>query len=351
MADKQNIHNTDPLLLEFRNQYGKVARITIDDDTKIYLRGLSFGEWTDLNREVKVELLEDGTINYDFSDKGVHRYIIPCVLYPHELSDSILTKPVNINFITTTVLNITDFDKNEVLLSKYKRALGRQQLLASGIKRQLISTYGIQVLDYMKTASVDDIIELIAMGEWIKQDFGTFAQDLGYDNIVPINKLGKIDAKQMSALLQEWLFDEVAPQTGSPQNTTVSHLEISKPIPAHVPTPREAPTVNPVEVLTKDTDDSTPKENITISQVPQYIKKETEKQRVIKEPNLYNGDPSQMDPVLQERNAKEFGGQLINIWNESQIALYNEIMKDPDEVKTGDDLVNKDLEAWTQVGE
>ena len=262
-------------------------------------------------------------MSYDLDEKSIEQHIVPCVLSPIPIPDEIRSKPVHMNLISTTVLNITDFDNGDVLLEKYKKALARQQLMATEMKRQLVMTYGIDVLKYLKTATVDEVMELVAMGEWLRQDLGQFAHSIGHSELIPVSPSGKINKDKLIKQLQSWLFES-------------EKVDVTTPTPKKSDTKQDAPgfdfkkMISDVEKTTPAAHDpekpNPPREKVTISTIQQKENKDkVHDLSRLREPKLYSGD---LSPDLQKRNKIEFNGNLINIWNENMVTLYEKMHAD-----------------------
>jgi len=344
MPDNKDIYS-DADLIEFRNLHGKVAKVPIDD-IDVYMRSLKFGDWTELVRGTDLKVNEKGEVRYDISDKLIAQYVIPCVLKPIPLPETITSKPYKINLIVQTVLNITDYDKVEIMFKKYTKALGRQQLLAMEIKRRLVATYGIQIWSHIKDANIDDIIELVAMGEWISQSLGDFGRTLGVDDLIPMKRKGKnivIDEDKLSEVLNQWLYDYET-EVATPKQPTISNVAVPPP----PPIPEKMPLqVNDAKLDTIMKQSPPPPQVIqqpvpskpimTISDVEEHTAATKQQQinsakhpdlNILKEPKLYDAHPDTMSPYVLERSKKEFGGSLTNMWNENQVALYDKIHED-----------------------
>lgn len=373
-----NESNVDNDLVKFRNEYGKVARLRLDN-IDIYIRPLYFDNWTKVVRETSFTFDDNNNIKHDIKDKTISKYILPCVIKPNPLPDEIVNKPIHLDNIVDTVLNITEFDDVEKMISKYKRALGKQQLIAMETKAKLISTYGVVILDYLKTASADDVIELIVIGEWMSQNPGEYAKLLTNHDIIPRNQRGKIDPKALYQLLNTWLYDvDNVPDTDGPEtgsNDNVSIFDVNKqeaPAPVTKPKKQQPAKQKQTDINIFDVDtvnkkkkqptkNNNNKSNVTtiddIEETTQDDNKhkpsELDIERV-KEPKLYDNNPENLDPMLRKRNIKEFGGNLVNLWNENLSALYDKIQEEaenPTEFKELGDIQKEDDKSNVVLGQ
>lgn len=342
----------DSLLIEFRNKYGKVARFTINDIT-FYVRCLYFDEWIELSRTVKLIVEPDGKIQHDISDKEIAQYILPCILRPQHIPPDVLSKPNHISLIVTTVLSISEFDKPDILLKKYKKALARQQLLGMEMRRTLVATYGIAILDYFKKASVDDIIDLIAMREWITQELGSFGVALGEKQLFPKSPTGKMNVQKMMETLQSWLYEIEPAEKGK-------EPDINAKTPQRPPEFSTPPPVVPPKVSVRPPTGQkvrTDERKITISDV-EKMGKTVESREItpgdVHPPKLYDGNSDMVDSLVTQRNKKEFGGRLVDLWNENMVTLYEKIQRDilnPKKVKNLGDIQKEDDKSNVVIGE
>jgi hypothetical protein len=215
------------------------------------------------------------------------------------------------------------------------------------------------------------MIELIAMSEYIRQDLGNFPAVLGHPNLFPKPIAGKVTKEitnRITSMLNEWLLDEKPeqpPQGGSSGKPTT----ISSVAPDDAPSPpspqaqvdlsqlmaaKKKQVKADFEDLNSDADlgpppKREPAKTLTISEVEKINKQEveTKKQDVsrLKPPREYELDPEHIDKLILQRSRREFGGQLVNIWNENMRVLYDKLQQDavaPKRVRTMEDIQRED---------
>jgi len=354
---------SDRKLREYRNLYGKVARVRLSN-MDIYLRGMRFGEWDGINRETKI-IISGSQQSYDVSERGIELYILPCILEPdpEDIRETIINKPVHINFIITTVFELTEFNNDDLFINKYKRAMALQTRISEDIKRTLVATYGIQVLDYLRSASMDEVVDLIAMSEWMNQQFGQFFLTLNRENPIPINpRTRRVNVEAFNELLEEWLLigsktidiqegqdGKAQPNVHQPQHqaapppqnqkpnqtpTTISQIQSEA-----APKSEKAATSNKVKTISDvfkedgymeedlveiEYNDGAPprvKVNMDEKELVNYIKK-------VKPPKMYDTHPENIDMTVRKMNEVEFNGSLINTWNEASMVLFEKLQED-----------------------
>lgn len=194
---------SDDVVDSYKEKYGKVVKFHLKEiDQDVLFRPLNFGEYLNLGTKVKVMSSYNGRAEYEFEPTILPYIIKNTLLYPKDIDQSaLLEKPGIMITIATYVMRITLFEDDELLVKTYVDKLKEIGSTAMGeLLVFLVSSFGIDGYIKTKNMQLNEIMDLIILGELTTQRIGMFSEVIGRPDILPRDRRGRVSIK---ALMQE----------------------------------------------------------------------------------------------------------------------------------------------------
>lgn len=192
---------TDDIIDSYKEKYGKVAKFHLKDiDQDVLFRPLNFGEYLKIGDKVKVAASYDGSAEYEFEPTILPYIIKNTLLYPKDIDQSaLLEKPGIMITIATYVMRISLFEDDELLVKTYVDRLKEMSTTVMGeLSLFLVDSFGIDGFTKTKNMTLNEIVDLIVLGELATKRVGMFSELIGQPDILPRDRHGRVSIKALT---------------------------------------------------------------------------------------------------------------------------------------------------------
>lgn len=215
-----------------RRQHGRIAKFVIKGTgEELFFRSLMFDEY--LKTSDKIKKMDGGI--YDFEPEVLPYLVRSCLIYPTDFdSNMLMQNPGMLYNICTYIMQISLFEDDKRLEQYYVDRYRFYGTVLGGLQYQLVQYYGIDGYIKTKELKLEEIIDLIVLGELSHQRYGHLSTVLDKPGLLPRDRKGRVNLKQF--------YDDLMANKGMPtdQPVTGSVDQPAQPAPDVEDTEREA---------------------------------------------------------------------------------------------------------------